>query len=98
MELRNQLLHMDEYIVRGGGRKPENFMQSQLGLITAGPNSVLRLENCKVNGVEVEKAHFIGIRLEFFSCYSDLRELYKELRDSNFFKTTAHIHFETSNL
>lgn len=97
LELRNQLLHMDEYIVRGGGRKPENFMQSQLGLITAGPNSVLRLEDCRINGVEVKNAYFIGIRLEFFSCYSDLQELYKELRVSNFFKTIAHQHFETSN-
>lgn len=95
LELRNQLLHMDEYIVGGGGRKPENFMQSQLGLITAGPNSVLRFENCKINGVEVKKAYFIGIRLEFFSCYSDLTQLYKTLRNSNFFKPTAHQHFET---
>ena len=83
-ELRDYLMHNEEYIVAGTGKKPKRYFTS-LGFSVSDPTSTMYLRQCQVGPQYIERALFLGNKLEFFSVFSLLVETYKGVKSEGFF-------------
>ena len=88
-ELRDFLMHLEEYEVKGKGRRKEKFTHSLGGVISADPSSTIVMRDCSLPGQFVSHVHMIGGRIDFISIFNDLLTCY--------YKATAEGAFEVPN-
>ena len=92
-ELRDYLMHEEEYIVAGAGKKPKNYLsEKEWGVLN--PSSSISFFDSTVFGRKVDAEVHLGNKLEFFSLFETVTTAFNEAEKAKFFDLSAEIEIE----
>lgn len=83
-ELRDYLMHEEEYIVAGSGRKPKRYLSEKTWGVVC-PSSTISFSNCNILGEEIKKEIHFGNKIEFFDLFELIKSTYNFGKDDGFF-------------
>lgn len=96
-ELRDYLMHDEEYIVAGKGKKPKRYLsEKEWGVLN--PSSTVSFANSTVFGVEIEREIHLGNKIEFFDLFRLVKSSFEEAKRDNFFDLSREFEAEKRNI
>ena len=94
-ELRDYLMHDEEYVVASEGKKPKRYLSmSEEKFSILSPSSTVVFHNSSINGKPMDRVLNLGNKIEFYSLHNAIFEAYKFAKKENFFDVTKLVKTE----
>ena len=91
--LRDYLMHEEQYVVAGEGRKPQKYLtEKEWGKLN--PGSAVSFVNSNVFGKKIEKEMHLGNKLEFFELFKVIQSSFVEASEAGCFDLSKEFDVE----